>query len=399
MRHTRVSWPHLAGLVLSVGSALLFTVLVFLGPVGWASPGQNPQYQDTPTPYQIYMPLVFRNYLAPNHRFGFGTVMNPISAYDPAEIARLRAGIYTSWAVLTAPAHPNGMEYVQLVRLHQKKQWDAYNAPYVIPYTYTLQTSWSLIASAITANPGSLWLIGNEIERIDWPGGRQDEMLPELYAQAYHEIYTFIKQRDPTARVAIGGVIQATPLRFKYLDRVLAAYQSFYGQKMPVDVWNVHGFILREKHYYDGCPDCWGADIPAGLTETVGILYDVDDADDLDTFKQQIIAFRQWMKDKGERDKPLIVTEYGPLMPFFSEERIRDFMYGTFDFMQIATDNQIGYPADNNRLVQQWMWYSLDCDPNRFGGRLFDHETKAITQLGLYWEAYVNDPTRMVTSR
>ena len=47
--------------------------------------------------------------------------------------------------------------------------------------------------------------------------------------------------------MAIGGVSQVTPLRLDYLERVLAAYEKQYGQPMPVDVWNVHTFILREQ--------------------------------------------------------------------------------------------------------------------------------------------------------
>ena len=43
---------------------------------------------------------------------------------------------------------------------------------------------------------------------------------------AYHELYTLIKGADPTARLAIGGVIQATPLRLEYLTKVWNEYRA-----------------------------------------------------------------------------------------------------------------------------------------------------------------------------
>jgi hypothetical protein len=66
-------------------------------------------------------------------------------------------------------------------------------------------------------------------------------------------------------------------------------------------------------------------------------------------------------------------------------------MRGTFDYLSTATDGEIGYPADGNRLVQRWAWYSLN--DKRFEGyttfsHLFDPYTNEITPLGLDFEAY-----------
>jgi hypothetical protein len=66
-------------------------------------------------------------------------------------------------------------------------------------------------------------------------------------------------------------------------------------------------------------------------------------------------------------------------------------MRGTFDFFMTATDDEIGYPADGNRLVQRWAWYSLN--DKRFEGyttfsHLFDPYDKQISPLGLDFEAY-----------
>ena len=62
-------------------------------------------------------------------------------------------------------------------------------------------------------------------------------------------------------------------------------------------------------------------------------------------------------------------------------------MYGTFDFFLTAVDEVVGYPADGNRLVQQWAWYSLG-DTVYATGNLADLETKALTPLGLAFARY-----------
>jgi hypothetical protein len=162
----------------------------------------------------------------------------------------------------------------------------------------------------------------------------------------------------------------------EWLDRLLSHYQSTYGQPMPVDVWNIHNMILPEVR------GGWGCEIPRGLSADSGRLYTVDDNDNMDYFVQQIVDFRTWMRDRGERDKPLIISEFGVLMPAeysFPAERVNAFMNATFDYLLTATDEQIGYPADENRLVQRWLWYSLNDQPWNpetgagFNGALFDH--------------------------
>jgi hypothetical protein len=230
-----------------------------------------------------------------------------------------------------------------------------------------------------------LWLIGNEPDSI-----YQDNVLPQDYAQAYHDAYTFIKGHDPTARVSAGGIVQPTPLRMEYLDIVLDAYDSLYGEPLPTDAWSIHSFILRERSCAVYPDSCWGAEIPPGIAADEGMVYELDDTDRLDIFQDRIVQFRQWMRDQGYRDKPLIITEYGTLVPHsyegWDEERGRVFMYGTFDFLLIADDPDLGCPTDENRLVQRWLWYSLD--DTSYGGPLFDPMTLEMLPMGAYFGAY-----------
>ena len=306
-------------------------------------------------------------YLSPRERFGVGVDLTegPIEDYD---VSQLGAGWYLDWSTRLDPSHPASMEYAQMIRVSGGA------------YSPGLAT----IGTIVDNNPGSLWLIGNEPDCI-W----QDNSLPSEYAAVYHELYSFIKSRDPGAKIAIGGIVQPTPLRLQYLDMVLDAYQGLYGEMMPVDVWNIHNMILREER------GSWGCEIPPGIEADHGMLYDVQDNDDIEKFKQQIVAFRQWMKEKGERNKPLIVSEYGVLMPEmygFDYARVKAFMYASFDYLTTATDDSLGYPADENRLVQRWVWYSLNDDdfegyPSR--QHLFDPATRQITQLGIDYGNYI----------
>jgi hypothetical protein len=306
-------------------------------------------------------------YLSGSQRFGVGVNLQegPIEDYD---VSQLHAGWYVDWGTRLAPSRPAGMEYVQMIRVSGGT------------YSPDLAT----LGTIADNNPGSLWLIGNEPDCI-W----QDNSLPSEYAAVYHELYSFIKSRDSSAEIAIGGIVQPTPLRLEYLDMVLDAYQSLYGEPMPVDVWNIHNMILREER------GSWGCDIPPGIDADQGMLYDVQDNDDVEIFQQQIVAFRQWMEEKGERNKPLVVSEYGVLMPEvygFDYVRVKTFMYASFGYFTTATNDSLGYPADENRLVQRWAWYSLNDDD--FEGwpschHLFDPETRQITQLGLDYGNYI----------
>jgi hypothetical protein len=296
-------------------------------------------------------------------RLGVGVPRNVTDfEFDAAMAQQLGMGWYLDWRIDPAPMQFEGLEYAQL---------------------YSMRGATNLrreqIAQVLAANPGALWLAGNEPDVI-W----QDNKTPEEYAQLYHQLYTFVKTLDPSAQVAIAGVSQVTPLRLQYIEAVMEAYERLYGQRMPVDVWNVHAFILREER------DSWGVSIPPGFDVDQGMLWEIEDHDSLDLFRQQIVDFRRWMARQGERDKPLIISEFGILMPpdyGFPPERVARFMVETFDYLLTAADPEIGYPADDNRLVQRLTWYSLS-DTVYPTSNLVDPATGEITLLGLTFADY-----------
>lgn len=285
---------------------------------------------------------------------------------DPLVAQRLGFGWYLDWTVQPQPLAVEGLTFAQMVLTRDSTPfWGQRDR----------------IAAAIKANPGALWLIGNEPD-VPW----QDNVTPEVYARRYHQFYIYIKSLDPTAQVAIGGVSQPTPLRMAYLDRVLEAYQALFNRPMPVDVWNVHAFILREER------DSWGVGIPPGFEHVdQGILYEIADHDNLEIFRRQVVDFRRWMAERGLRDKPLLVTEYGILMPEeygFPPEAVVRFMWESFDFLLESRDPELGMPADDYRLVQGLTWFSVGDDlyPT---GNLVDPATGRLTTVGQAFVEYV----------
>ena len=257
------SYVVLRSLVVILTFALLFLAYRF-APL----PALAEEAQQTIPDATVYLPLVMtqKQEVGVAQRMGFSLTSASLSRYP--EAAQLGAGWYLDWTVRVTPERPNNIEFAQMIRVHQKLACGAwYHAddkvcPYATPLTYVDQPDQATIVAAAQANPGAIWFIGNEMDRIDWAYcaewetpthcktiayNGQDEILPETYAVAYHDLYQILKTADPTARVAIGGIIQATPLRLQYLTRIWDSYQATYSTTMPVDVWNVHNFIIQEK--------------------------------------------------------------------------------------------------------------------------------------------------------
>ncbi len=270
-----------------------------------------------------------------------------------------RPGWYLNWRADPGAEDADllGMEHAPMVRMKDN----------------VLRPSPDEITQLAIRRPGQVWLIGNEPD-VRW----QDDASPEEYACYYHFAYQAIKGADPTAQVAIGGISQVTPLRLAYLDRIWASYQVQFGSEMPVDVWNMHAFILPEA------ADDWGVGIPPGFDDVSrGVGWTMDDHDKLVLVENQVRLMRRWMVDHDQREKPLYVTEYGILMPAvygFEPFRVIQFMIGSFDLFDRLRDPNLGYPADDDRLVQRWVWFStwMDLYPT---GNLFDHTGEVLPPM------------------
>jgi hypothetical protein len=115
-------------------------------------------------------------------RFGItGSVRNASSALE----AGLPFGAVLNWNVKVNPPEDEFV-FWQMVRTEEAG---------------IRRTTWEEIELAIQANPSSYWMVGNEPD-VRW----QDSVTPQRYAEIYHEVYSFIKERDPEAKLVIGGV-------------------------------------------------------------------------------------------------------------------------------------------------------------------------------------------------
>jgi hypothetical protein len=324
----------------------------------------------SPTPSQTttaFAPAALATHPAPmpanlRARFGVTAAENDVA---PALNLGMNFGGYLNWKLHANPPRPQDVQFWQMIRLSEAGH----------------QPELAAIAQVADSQPGSFWVIGNEPD-VPW----QDNVTPQRYAEIYHDLYHFIKGRDPTALLVIGGVTQPSPLRLAYLDAILDSYQARYGTKMPIDVWNVHAFVLREER------DSWGVGIPPGMSDELATAYEISDHDDIAIFEQNIINFRAWMAARGYQDRPLVVTEYGILLPNdygFPPEAIAAFMTRSFDFFLTAA-NDTGYPADDNRLVQWWFWFSLYDYPDYPTSNLYDRPSGELTLLGRAYRDYVN---------
>ncbi len=309
---------------------------------------------------------------AEHDRFGINVAILYGKDIDDYATQPLNLGWYIDYSTRTAPSEPHGAQFWQLMYASGNYPVDEMR-----------------IGALVEANPGAVWVLGNEPDRVLL----QDSKTPTEYARFYHDAYTVIKAYDPYARVATAGIVQPTPIRLRYLDAVLAEYKRLYHRPMPVDIWTVHNFILREVE------DEWGAEIPPGMEAYAaeGKRYTVIDHGRMDIFQQQIRDFRAWMARQGYRNKPLVVTEYGILMPKeygFDEEVVQKFMLESFDFMRNTRDADVGYPLDDHRLVQGWGWFSLndkEFDMKTFvgfNGNLFDHDNGVMSAFGQTFGAY-----------
>jgi hypothetical protein len=314
---------------------------------------------------------------------GSSYVTQSLSEYH---VAPLQAGWYSDWLFNATPAQPadDRLEYVQLINVRQAN-WPP---------------NWTQVQNAVENNRGAIWIIGNEPEGPFNQGNRT----PDQYAQIYREAYTHIKGWDSTARIAIGGVIEPTPMRLHWLESMMAAYKAHYGTDIVVDIWNIHMQILVET-------ETDGAGIPAGITPTASEIaytqsWSYPDSADATKFQTLVTEFRTWMKNHGQQNKPLIISEMGVLLPSFllcdegdetqrqacGNQRIEQFMTQTLAWLQSARDANTGYSEDSNLLVQRWLWFSLNGsfwdeanNPDGFNGSLCDYQTRAPTRFGNRW--------------
>jgi len=196
------------------------------------------------------------------------------------------------------------------------------------------------LESVARANPGAWWVVGNEPN-----DPHQDNLSPEAYATRFHEVAEFIRRVDRSCKILPAGVANAD---WRWAREFREAYCQRYQQYPVVDGWNIHNYLLEP-----------GVD-----------PYDVAE------FRRRILAFRHWMLEIGEEEKPLFLTEFGVLYGAGCCDRPVDPPERTVAFMREA----VQWLATTD-YVQHWAWFILN-NAGEFNGSLYEEG------LTLYGEAY-----------
>jgi hypothetical protein len=117
---------------------------------------------------------------------------------------------------------------------------------------------------------------------------------------------------------------------------------------------------------------------------------------------------RNWMRDHGQQNKPLILSEFSILYPnlvdpggtcfvqdeygnCFTEDRVINFLNKTFNYLGTARDPDLGYPQDGDRLVQQWLWFSINTFGVGYVSNLIDGDPLAFSAVGEAYQSYVEN--------
>ena len=330
----------------------------------------------------------------PTCHFGIAVLDNLHSPWAGVDLSTLGAGSYLDWGhVGIMPAAAN-VNYLRVINLFDA----SYNQ------VKAALPGW------IKTWPGSTWLIGNE---PDSETSDQNHISAGTYAQRYFELATIIRKQDPSAKIAFGQIMQPSPMRLYYLTLAMNRLAQLAGGLAQahalIDIYSLHDYMLNELPIYgpDGKMQNWGAGVPIGYDAATwpapeeihperGETYKVYD---INLFKTHIIAFRQWVADQGEQNKPVYITEFGVLFPpegnpylYASDEETANFMDQAYDFMLGYKDSKIGFAGDDFRLVQNWIWFSLNDVRTQYGGSLYNPLNHQVTTVGERFVQYDPSP-------
>lgn len=345
-----------------------------------------------------------------------------VAGDEPWISAPVVATLGIGWLIYAPESSANAVPGASLLRIIYVYQNKDGNNNYL--NTFTVQPALDAwLTNLIASHPGEVWFVGNEVDRGTDPGsniGGQGDTYPDVYARAYHDVYQFIKAADPTAQVGNAGLVEATPGRMQYLDLAWNSYQATYGSVMPVDVWNMHLYIMPEANH-DGTPNNV-ANIALGTNPALAkreswndltfcsdpLYYCYKQHDDIAKLGEQVMWMRTWMKNHGQQNKPLMITEYSILYPYivpspvngfncwivdedrlcFSPARVSQYVANSFNYFNTAQDPNLGYARDNNRLVQSWLWFDLNFGngnpwvPGYISNLVADGGINNLTQVG-----------------
>ena len=137
---------------------------------------------------------------------------------------------------------------------------------------------------------------------------------------------------------------------------------------------------------------------PVGIEAELGKYYPWQENTNMDFFKAHIVAMRTWMEERGYRDKPLIISEYGVLYPCSHWDTLPRPVVWTASMRSWTPLLSTCSPPPTTRLAippmatgwcSAWSWFSLNCPTYEqapgvgFEGNLSDpySRSEALTRI------------------
>jgi hypothetical protein len=180
----------------------------------------------------------------------------------------------------------------------------------------------------VATHPGHWWMLGNEPNDPN-----QDNQEPAAYARFYARTAAVIRVADPTAGIMPGGIANADT---QWAAAFRTQYERLTGVPPQVDAWNIHNYLLDTANPYD-----------------------------LAVFQRRIGAFRAWMAEVGDGDRPLVLSEFGVRYGAGCCNRPLDVLGDGLVFMRRA----ITWLEESGQ-VDSWAWFTLDSGDLNYAGNL-----------------------------
>ena len=157
---------------------------------------------------------------------------------------------------------------------------------------------------------------------------------------------------------------------YLFLKQLFKEYYTLFNEPMPVDIFNLR-------------------------------LYFSAQSVDLDTFKSEVIDFRNWISDVqlgrgvsyNYNNSELWLTGYGladqsatAALAGQAMQEWTDWLSGYSD--QDIFNQQLGPADDDYRLVQRWSWMPFDDQRDMFSATRLFSDQETLTPLGVKYSEY-----------
>ena len=262
--------------------------------------------------------LLTKKFIQPQTFNSYATTL-PLS-----EISRIGVGVHSH-----TPADYLQWYNYQPLNLGWYFTWGYYNtasfspdnSPRFYPMIYSA-TCDSTFSNYLRANLNkfpndTVFFVGNET----WTEGTKTDTVGN-YLQAYYDCYQTIKNINPNYKVAIAAMRSASDYAF-YSD-FRYWYLHYHKTPPPIDAYRIN--------IYSG---------------------------NVTFFDAQVRQVRQKMKDWGDQDKDLIITESCARYSDNAQTlpQILDYITGS-----ASVDKNLGKASDGYKMVQKFGWFSLNSD-------------------------------------